>query len=284
MKYSFWWVLILPALLLNDTGESATTPNLQPNQGAKSHNPGRNSEAQTNKAESSLINPGTKEATGKYTYKIENYYYNSADGWNWPAIIAAGSTLGLVLFAAWQMCFVRRTTKATEVAAQAAQKSAEAVDASLHVYRPFIVIRKPTVDSTQIPQLHRRVPTAVKIKVRNYGIGPADVINYFVRAEVFDWAGDDPPAPVYSENESCHTIDSVIKPEGENELATLWFDISQNDFTAILNDRKRLAFHGIIYYRGGPEKIYWTRFFWWCILSVGEEIVRAKTPELNAHI
>lgn len=271
-------------LLLNDTGEPATAPNLQPTQGTKSHNPTRSGEAHADKSESSLVNPATEEAADKYAYKIENYYYNSKNEWNWPAIVAAVSTLGLVIFAPWQVCFVRRTTKATEVAAQAAQKSAEAVDASLHVYRPFIVIRKPNVDSTQIPQLRRRMPTTVKIKIRNYGIGPADIVNYFVRAEVFDWAGDDPALPIYTQNEVCHTIDSVLKPEGENELITLWFDISEGDFTAMLNDTKRLAFHGIIYYRGGPEKIYWTRFFWWCILLAGEEIVRAKTPELNAHI
>lgn len=110
----------------------------------------------------------------------------------------------------------------------------------------------------------------------------SNAVGALIKTEILDWAGTDPPLPTFRRDEAYQTLDPIIKAEGERQLIDLPFDISESDFIAMLNDTKRLAFHGIINYRGGPEKLYWTRFFWWYFPD-GQKVVKANTPELNAH-
>jgi len=124
--------------------------------------------------------------------------------------------------------------------------------------------------------------------LHNFGVGPADIMDYIAEAELFDSPAlfqaqiNDPPI-LYRENEVRRLNDSLIAPGEEVQKrihATI--TISPTEDTQITNDTKRIGIHGRIRYRGAPEHRYTTRFFWWYFRD-DNNFFRCLTPEYNSH-
>jgi hypothetical protein len=178
--------------------------------------------------------------------------------------------------------------KATGEAAEAARQNARAADASLHVYRPFLIVRSVSVDPSTTDSM---IPEKFKIEIRNDGIGPADILRVHMEGQIFPWNGRDEPRPEYEPESGWTPIESIVAAgEGQTlpgQDIPRWFDVTADEFREMRGGTKRLGLHGVIFYRGGPEKEYWTRFFWWYLVdSVGSSqpnIVRANRLDVNAH-
>jgi hypothetical protein len=142
-------ILITSALLLSAANKNSETPKAQPNQNAHAQSP-----TQQHSPPSDLPVTATLQVTGTPTASHResntyNYYYPAKDGWNWSGIIEAVATLGLLGFALWQMDFVRRSTKATETAAQAASDNAKAAkDAAIATER-YVGMTEQLVETTK---------------------------------------------------------------------------------------------------------------------------------------
>jgi hypothetical protein len=113
-----------------------------------------------------------------------------------------------------------------------------------------------------------RIFLEATISVKNFGVGPADIIDVIVEPEVFDRSK--PPAIrkdpviVYGPDQGGPINDSLIGQTEQVERLITRINLNSQEFKAMDEDTKRLAFHGRIRYRGAsPEKIYITRFFWW---------------------
>ena len=94
----------------------------------------------------------------------------------WVAIYRQGNIANKTLIE------TQKAAVAAKDAAEASQASARAADASLHVYRPFLVIESVKMAPTLTVST---IPTVFGINVRNSGIGPADMLRVHMKAEVF---------------------------------------------------------------------------------------------------
>jgi hypothetical protein len=189
---------------------------------------------------------------------------------------------GLVWIGFRQIVWMKRTKEVSESAAKAADKSADAAEESLRVYRPFLIVKKPDVRWPVGPP-SGETPETVSVTVSNYGLGPADITGFHFEAQLFECDNVD-PAVTYDESQAHITNDPIVASEGSLSLPPKWLQITKEDFALMKLGKKHLGIHGIIYYRGGPLKPYWTRFFWWYMAdSRPEHTARANNPELNAH-
>jgi hypothetical protein len=195
---------------------------------------------------------------------------------------------GYTYYAWKQWGAIRVQSDIARDAADAARDSAKAADAARHVYRPFLVVdQPPKVGYSRNGPLIDLIPVNFSFQIHNYGIGPADLLRINAEAQIFAWNGKDEPNPQYAVEDSFRLIESVIGAEQKSlPLEPRWFDITREEFQDMRVGTMRLSIHGIVYYRGGPEKVYWTRFFWWYLIDSAArdvEIVRANRPEVNAH-
>jgi hypothetical protein len=117
------------------------------------------------------------------------------------AILAGIEVITLVLF----FFSMRASIKA----ANASGASARATDASLHVYRPFLVPQYATIatcDAKTYPQNAisiNETPAKFWITIRNEGIGPADILKITMRMEIFPYNGGmNDPIPEYDDSQT----------------------------------------------------------------------------------
>ncbi len=148
LKLSFLLILIGSALFLNGAGESTETPSTQQKQRAETKTSAQQHDSNPNPFESPIKQSPTKIAPESSTYNIQNYNYNPQDGGNLPAWLQAIGTIGLLIFAWWQMWFMRRATKATETAANAARDNAIAAKESAETSKTNVAISKVLADAT----------------------------------------------------------------------------------------------------------------------------------------
>lgn len=208
------------------------------------------------------------------------------------AILAGIEVVTLVLF----FFSMRASIKA----ANASGSSARAADASLHVYRPFLVTLSARVQVADLDSFQTSItytsqdPAKFWITIRNDGIGPADILGVQMRMEVFPYfSGNNEPDPQYISDEDCPVLPSILRAGSErrliNDSTPQWIEapITAEQHQEILDRKKGIGLHGRIFYRGGPDKIYCTRFFWWCLPgganSLFWEITLANRPDLNSH-
>jgi len=226
--------------------------------------PGDNTHA--DKSKSSSIIPSTGPPAETYAYQIENYYYNSGNGWNWPGIVAALSTLGLVIFAAWQMCFVKRSAKATEIAAEAAKKSAEAAANNViatrelaNLERPWVIVSKKSLIGFPLEETSIISPIQIEIswEITNVGRSPGIITSISTPVVC---------APLIDSSEPSYTDDPLpagellIPPSGDH-AQTSRKDISPEEFAAIMTRNRCVMFFGRIqYYDTARRELHVTRF------------------------
>jgi hypothetical protein len=136
-------------------------------------------------------------------------------------------------------------------------------------------------------------PAKFWITIRNEGIGPADILKISMKMEVFPYdRGMNDPIPEYDDSQMGPIVRPIIPANTERRLPDYnipqWIDanITSEELKEIRARRKGIALHGKIYYRGGPDKSYWSQFFWWCLPDIDDRywnITLANKPELNAH-
>jgi len=253
----------------------------------------------------------TAERGGTQTH---NHDVQSSDGWNWPGWLQAGATLGLLIFAGWQMCFVRRSTKATEDAANAAsdnaiaskaaaeaskqmaessRESVQLAEDAIHTNRPHLFVTN--VQAHRAQRRGRRNEELIEgvVIVRNYGTGPGEITDYVARIELFPADKDPSPEGLYEENEGQpleHPYygagDEDIDPErtGYKARITTKWQREDNQLANIVANRERLAIHGRLRYRGSAKRPYVSHFFWWIQVNRTMDLTPVRGPkELNTH-
>jgi hypothetical protein len=164
--------------------------------------------------------------------------------------------------------------------------------ATLHVDRPFLLVTG--VSCTNVVRDGRGDSAwhhyTFTITMRNFGVGPADVIGYGIWAVPFDrptTAEDEPDIQYLPKVQGEPLADSLVA-SGElakdriSQIGTL----SDTQYQSAKMGEKWIGIHGFIRYRGASPKVYRSCFFWWCPLDrSGDPIapVRALRKDLNDH-
>jgi len=236
----------------------------------QSNAPSRESSAQKNRSDSDQ-NPS-------WLWKI----------WEWIGSISAEAlftaitgiaTVVLAVFTGQLVCVSRDLHQATE--------------AALHVNRPFLLVTHIKCTETIFAEgilRHRFI-----IHLKNFGVGPADIVKYLASANIHDTPlGVNPKEPTfrYFPENGQRLADSLVAPTDTSDRIECRSLLIPEMYAAILNGTKTLAVDGIVVYRGASPKTYETRFFWWCYLDntvptvdPGEptRFMRALRPDLNEH-
>ena len=263
---SFLLILILCAMFLSGATGPAETLAAESTKNAASDDstPGDNTHA--DKSKSSSIIPSTGPPAETYAYQIENYYYNSGNGWNWPGIVAALSTLGLVIFAAWQMCFVKRSAKATEIAAEAAKKSAEAAANNVNAIRelanlerPWIIVSKKALIGFPLEESSIISPIQIELSWELTNVGRTPGLITSVSKAIVCAPLIDIPEPLYAAD-PLSVGELLIPPSGDHAQASSK-DISQEEFADFMTRKICIMFYGRIqYYDASRRDLHITRF------------------------
>lgn len=124
MKLSLAIIIVSALLLTAVSGENAETPKAQPNQNAYAQSPAQQHGSPSGASVSTPFQITSAPPANHRDTNTYDYNYPAKNGWDWSGIIQAVATLGLLGFALWQMEFVRRSTIATENAANAARDNA----------------------------------------------------------------------------------------------------------------------------------------------------------------
>jgi hypothetical protein len=190
MKHSSTWfalILILSALLLSTARNATAESPSQPNQSAQTETSAQQHDAVANPAATTLNQQTTKPAASSGTTNIYNQYQQSSPWGDFPTWLEAVASIGLVIFAYWQINFVKRTTTASEDAAKAARDAVIATQQYVELTKDLAATTKQSVDlarlslSTERPYITvtpvNIVPTTVGARVnftlRNEGRTPA---------------------------------------------------------------------------------------------------------------
>src|ERR1700719_3061633 len=115
MKHSNAWyasILIALALLLSAANGGATESPSQPNQRAETQTPAQQHNAIASPTVSALNQSAAVPAAAGGTTNIYNQYKQTSPWGDLPSWLEAIATIGLVIFAFWQMNFVKRSTTA----------------------------------------------------------------------------------------------------------------------------------------------------------------------------
>jgi hypothetical protein len=295
------FIICFAFTLLSSNVNSAETPSAQQKQPSSSKSKTPDGNTQPQKSPTPVIQQGTPEATERHSYQIENYNYNPDKGWDWPAIVEAISTLGLLSFAGWQMHFITRSTRATEIAArasesnaasvektikfietqakaaadqaEAAKSSAETTRTALRVDRPYLLLEKAILSGVwrrntmgeftdKLTDEDKFEPVAT-FYFRNCGKGPVIFHKILIRLIA---ANELPKLKNFTD---CREIDirTEVLPIGESyEVESSWWDTWDFKNTkaakATLDESKTLIVYGCVYYRDVVDNLYETGFLW----------------------
>ncbi len=261
---------------------AAELPSAQPNQGASANDESKQGDHQAAKPKPANAQQGPTQTANPSNYQIENYNYNPKYGWDWSGIIQALATIGLVLFAGWQMVFVKRATKATEEAANAArnnaivakisaeatQKNAEAAELALKSDRPYLLVETAKLEgafkdekSHEIRERSEFRPRAT-FNFRNYGKGPALIETVVIGLRPMK----EIPAPgdFTDCKEMSHTINAIMAEKRWIIKTRLgdFLTFSKVDYEAIRNGTIGIIAYGCIQYRDVFKNPYETAFCW----------------------
>ena len=262
----FLLILILCAMFLSNATEAATTLTAESTKSATSDYPAAVNNTHADESKSSSINPSTAQSAETYTYQIENYYYNSVNGWNWLGIVAALSTLGLVIFAAWQMCFVNRSAKAAEIAAEAAKKSAEVAANNViatrelaNLERPWIIVSKKSLIGFPLEERSIISPIQIEISWELTNVGRSPGLITSVSKAIVCAPLIDAPEPCYADD-PLPAGELLVPPSGDH-AQTSRKDISQEEFADFMTRNRCIMFYGRIqYYDTSRRDLHVTRF------------------------
>jgi hypothetical protein len=205
----------------------------------------------------------------------------SAQGWS--NFVIALATVFLAIFTGQLVCVTRDLHKATE--------------AALHIDRPFLLVTNVQCPAFSSEGSGNEILYIYEFEVclRNFGVGPADIVDYIAGAAVRDrrvrgvplLQGIVEPEVAWFAPSGQRLAESLVAPrEIANGRIKTRAILSRGHCDAVRNGEKAIGIDGIIRYRGASQQVYWTRFFWWCFLDVSDSpinIQRALRSNLNDH-
>lgn len=192
-------------------------------------------------------------------------------------------TGGLVVVGGLQVKWLKKQTQISTLSLKIARQSIEVSRLALQINRPFLLV-------TELANLtEQRDPSPFKfiveadVALRNFGTGPADILDYIVEAEIYNIPPPDPD-PDY-DTIKANTLNDSLVAANETVADRIHAIIALDgpEYESVMREQKRIAIHGRIRYRGtGPGQVYWTRFFWWHFPDA-PKLARALTKRLNDH-
>ena len=293
--------LALLSLLLLAVVSSAQTPRSQPQQRADTQRPTEKSNSVASPTPTAHVEPSptvTTQASANYTY---NYYYYSERSGDVAVWVQAFATVGLLLFAWWQLGFIRQGASATQKAANAASEnavaskdaalatkaSAEAAQANaeaakqgaevarlgLLADRPYLLVRtgkhegcdpETTAEIELFPTRKVPIPPCITLIIKNYGKGPALIDGIWSVLEILS-ENELRPVGDYTRCESQRIIEETIGADQSFKLpvtGTYVVWLSEDQRTGIKNGTLALVAYGYIVYRDVFEHSYKMGFCW----------------------
>jgi len=188
----------------------------------------------------------------------------------WPGIEAL-STLGLLIFAGWQMVFLRRSTKSMEIATQAAREAADTAERALvHAERAWLAFEVVDIQGGEDvrARIERLLPTLrepadsltvdiIRMRIRyrfnNCGRTPARLIAgdiQFVCANPTRLNQE----PVYQHTES---MPESLMPPGLSAINSKTVNLYPPRFEQFVKNSENLIIFGYVRYRdvvGDPRQ------------------------------
>ncbi len=278
---------------------NAQSPNpSQPNQGAQAETSAQQHDAVTSEATTAVEQPTAVPTAASGTTNIYNQYKQSSPNGDFPTWLQAIASIGLAIFAFWQINFVKRTTTASENAAEAARdaviatqqyveltkdlaattkQSVELARLSLSTERPYITVTPVSVTATSIG-------AEIRFTLRNDGNRPAIIKDIFA-----DIGWEQKPNCPSIENRREHAgansrrIHEYVLAPGRLSREYLLFyndeppDLRMTDnaqmFQAIHDQRQQsnreLHMFGFILYSDPAETRYYLEFCWSLVVFAG---------------
>lgn len=263
-------ILIASALLLSAASNVTAEGPSEPNQRSKTQpSPQAYSQIASPTMTATLQPTATPTAQAGATYTYNEYKQSSPWG-DLPTWLEAIATIGLVVFAFWQMDFVRRSTDSMEAATTAAGKAADTAERALiHAERAWLAFE--VVDIQGLDHVRARIerllpllrepadsPTIeiIKIRVRyrlnNCGRTPARLIAgdiQFVCANPTSL----PQKPAYPHTETPESL----MPPGLSATNSKTIDLYPPGFEQFVEGRENLIIFGYVRYRdvvGDPRQ------------------------------
>jgi hypothetical protein len=218
--------LALLSLLLLASPSSGMTPHLQPQQRSDAQATTQQSNAVSSPTVTLNVDPSpavTTEHGRTYTY---NYYYQSNDGWNWSGWAQALFTLGLVIFAAWQMRFIRQSTSATQQAANAARDNAIASKDAANAAKAMADIASKQLEMSHRPRIKFDLKVAGDLL-----INPNGSITFEYEATIMN-TGNSPALQVHIEKEVYVPKDGRGSPVAEQQTVSKRAALNDDPFSA----------------------------------------------------
>jgi hypothetical protein len=168
----------------------------------------------------------------------------------------------------------------------------KAAEAALDVNRPFLLVTNVSVeirhsDFVSNADIQIRHTFFVNVALKNFGVSPADIIDYTAAAEPLDPPRrpdfKDPPVwygPLEYLNEP------IIGPgEPVPDRIHTGNGFTDREYQMLAMHEKKIAIYGRIHYRGASQKVFETRFYWWCTLLDPNppQVQRCFTKKWNDH-
>jgi len=150
-------------------------------------------------------------------------------------------TFGLVVVGAFQV--------------RGASQTAEISRLALQVNRPFLLVTElVNLKEQSVPDPFGFIVEA-DVALRNFGTGPADIIDYIVVADIYDLPPPDPD-PDYDAMEPNELNNSVVAP---NETATdkihAIISLGASDYEIVQREQRRIGIHGRLRYRSTGDQV-----------------------------
>jgi hypothetical protein len=294
---NIWFALILIALALLLSGEkNVSGQNLGPSQSLtqQSNETAQQTETdakpspsptrieQSPAAINSVVGQPSPEKSGKdsdqhacWLRKVSEWIAGiSAQGFF--NFITAAATFAMAAFSYLLVRITRELHKATEGA--------------LYISRPFLLVTG--VECTDTKFINGVLTHKFAIHLKNFGVGPADIVTYIASADPNDSPVGyvpeikEPELRYFPENGN-RLSDSVVGPgEEANDRIECESMLDPQLYVALQDGTKTLGINGIIVYRGTAPKSYETKFFWWFYMDhAGRPVrfARAFRADLNSH-
>jgi hypothetical protein len=175
--------------------------------------------------------------------------------WFWPPIWSGWALVLVTIVAA---CAAVRTLRAIEQQVRIGQASTEIARLALSQNRPYLW---PIGIEVEDNRAERRI--SGKVLFKNFGTGPAEIIDYHMRVEVFEKPWPDALPILYTDDDVEQMINPIIGVQETRNVGSFSLSLTVTQDQAIDAGVMSVAFHGRICYRGLPHQQYESCFLWY---------------------
>jgi len=282
---------LLSLILLAAVNSRATESPSQPDQRSRAENAAQQHDAVASPAPTLIEEHSGEPSTTSGATSIYNQYKQSSPNGDLPTWLQAAASIGLVIFAFWQINFVKRTTTASEHAAQAARDAVVATQQYVELTKDLAATTKQSVElarlslSTERPYITVTpvsiapgiAGTEFRFTLRNDGNRPAIIKDIFADIR---WAQKPncPSLAVRREKAGANSrrVHEYVLAPGRTSREYLLFyedgppDLRINDNEEMLQaiegqreqSNRELHMFGFIFYNDPAETRYYLEFCW----------------------